>query len=86
MWFETTVATWIPFHSLSATEFSKVVLFLADLSGSLRSFLEVYPPACFSLTAGGFVTKATGFYEVTVMKLQEYWRELKPELEKLVIS
>ncbi len=70
--------------SLSCAEFSEVVLFLADFSRSLHSFLEVCPHACFTLAAMGFITKAVEFYEAIVMKLQASWGRLKSKLEKLV--
>ena len=66
--------------SLSALEFSETVLYLSDFAGSLCSFLEVYPPACYALEEVGFIGKAVAFYESAITKLQENWHQLKHEL------
>lgn len=70
----------LPTSSPSPSEFVGVVAYLADLTGSLRSFLTVYPPACHSLVMAGFVGRVVGFYERVVTRLQEQWHHLKPAL------
>ena len=68
------------FFSLSVSKFSELVLYLFDFAGTLRSFLNVYSPACFALMSAGFVSRVVSFYESTVTQLQENWRSLKDSL------
>lgn len=70
--------------SLSPTGLAEVVLYLSDFAGSLRGFLGVHSPGCHSLMSAGFVTKAVGFYEGAVTKLQENWHHLKTRLTESV--
>ena len=45
----------------------------------------MYPKACFTLAREGFILRAVGFYEGTIIRLQEDWKRLKSELEKLAL-
>ncbi|XP_064394350.1 activating signal cointegrator 1 complex subunit 2-like isoform X2 [Halichondria panicea] len=61
---------------LSPVELSDLILYMSDITSTLKAFLDVYPPATEALMHGEFVETLVAFYESVVPVLQTRWLEV----------
>ncbi len=71
--------------SLSPVELADLILYMSDITSTLKAFLDVYPPATEALMHGEFVETLVTFYESVVPVLQRRWLEACRDVSEYVI-
>ncbi len=70
--------------SLSPVELSDLILYMSDITSTLKAFLDVYPLATEALMHGEFVETLVAFYESVVPVLQTRWLEVYRDVSEYV--
>lgn len=71
---------------MDAQELTELLVYLADVATTLKTFLDVYPPAVRGLVQAGFLEYLVMFYESVVPVLTKEWLTLKTTSAELVFS